>query len=493
MPFKISHLWVAPEVNPLNGKARSIPVLNPINKYGRTFFFSWSGFLVAFLSWYAFPPLLTLTIRKDLHMSQNEYANSNIMGLTGTLVIRLIAGPLCDRFGPRYVFVGCLLAGAIPTAMAGLVTSPTGIIVLRFFIGVLGASFVPCQVWSTGFFDKNVVGTSNALAGGWGNSGGGITYFVMPAIFDSLVKDQGLTPHVAWRVAFIVPFIIITAIAMGILFTGEDCPAGKWENRHQMLDGIVVTSSSHNSIMEKSADATTTKTDGHKTDPEAVNTRTAVDRAEGEVIVAPTLKEGLSVLCSLQTLALALPYACSFGGELAINSIIGSYYLKNFPHLGQTGSGRWAAMFGLLNVFFRPLGGVVADIIYKYTGSVWGKKMWIVFCGVTMGCFELAIGLLNPHHEATMFGLIAGLAVFMDAANGANFAVVPHVHPFANGILSGIIGATGNLGGIIFAIIFRYNGKNYSKVIWIIGAISIGVNVGVSWIRPVPKHQIGGQ
>merc|ERR1711939_386988 len=68
----ISHLWVAPEVNPLNGKARSIPVLNPINKYGRTFFFSW----------YAFPPLLTLTIRKDLNMSQNEYANSNIMGLT---------------------------------------------------------------------------------------------------------------------------------------------------------------------------------------------------------------------------------------------------------------------------------------------------------------------------------------------------------------------------------------------------------------------------
>jgi NNP family nitrate/nitrite transporter-like MFS transporter len=118
---------------------------------------------------------LTLTIKKDLHMSQNEYANSNIMSLTGTLVIRLMAGPLCDRFGPRLVFSGCLLAGAIPTAMAGLVTTPTGIIVLRFFIGVLGASFVPCQVWSTGFFDKNVVGTANGLAGGWGNAGGGIT------------------------------------------------------------------------------------------------------------------------------------------------------------------------------------------------------------------------------------------------------------------------------------------------------------------------------
>jgi len=149
-------------------------------------------------------------------------------------------------------------------------------------------------------------------------------------------------------------------------------------------------------------------------------------------------------------------------------------------------------MFGLLNVVFRPLGGVVADVLYHYTGSVWVKKMWVVFCGVSMGCFELAIGLTNPHHEATMFGLVAGLAIFMDASNGANFAVVPHVHPFANGIVSGFVGAFGNLGGIIFAIIFRYHGKDYNTVIWIIGAISIGINLSVSWIRPIPKNQIGG-
>jgi MFS transporter, NNP family, nitrate/nitrite transporter len=72
------------------------------------------------------------------------------------------------------VFVGTLLCGAIPTALAGLVKTSNGLIALRFFIGILGATFVPCQVWCTGFFDKNVVGTANALAGGWGNAGGGI-------------------------------------------------------------------------------------------------------------------------------------------------------------------------------------------------------------------------------------------------------------------------------------------------------------------------------
>jgi hypothetical protein len=91
------------------------------------------------------------------------------------LLVRFIAGPLCDRFGPRLVFVGLLLCGSIPTAMAGLVTTPNGLIALRFFVGILGGTFVPCQVWCTGFFDKNIVGTANSLAGGWGNAGGGIT------------------------------------------------------------------------------------------------------------------------------------------------------------------------------------------------------------------------------------------------------------------------------------------------------------------------------
>lgn len=310
----------------------------------------------------------------------------------------------------------------------------------------------------------------------------------MPAVFDSLVQKQHLTEHVAWRVSFIVPFIIITSIALGLLFTGEDTPNGSWVDRHRLIEAVAVTPT--NGSVKDFKDSS----EKVNVDPEANTTRpTAVTTAAAEVVVAPTFKEALPVIFSLQTLALAAPYACSFGGELAINSIIGTYYLKNFPKLGQTGTGRWAAMFGLMNIVFRPLGGLVADIIYGRTNSVWAKKFWVVFCGVTMGCFELAIGLTDSHKEATMFGLIAGLAVFMDASNGANFAVVPHVHPFANGIVSGLVGGSGNFGGIIFAIIFRYNGTEYHKVFWIVGVISIGINLSVSWIRPVPKHQIGGQ
>lgn len=60
------------------------------------------------------------------------------------------------------------------------------------------------------------------------------------------------------------------------------------------------------------------------------------------------------------------------------------------------------------------------------------------------------------------------------------------------GIVSGVTGAAGNLGGIIFAIIFRFNGTNYGRVFWIIGIITIAINLSLSWIRPIPKGQIGG-
>lgn len=129
----------------------------------------------------------------------------------------------------------------------------------------------------------------------------------MPAIFDSLVKNQHLTPHVAWRVAFIVPFIIITAIGSGILFLCEDCPSGKWANRHQYLDNITATA------VETSSEKDVTGEKSEKDTEAADKGPSAIDQAEGEVIVAPTFKEAMGVVFSLQTLALAAPYACSFG------------------------------------------------------------------------------------------------------------------------------------------------------------------------------------
>jgi NNP family nitrate/nitrite transporter-like MFS transporter len=479
--------------------------------------------MAAFWAWYTFPPLMSVTIKSDLGLTTIQVANSNIVSLSAALAVRFLAGPLCDQFGPRKVYGGILLLGALPIGLAPLVKDATGLYASRFFIGILGATFVPCQVWCTGFFDKNIVGTANALAGGWGNAGGGLTYFVMPAIFDSFVHGLGYSPSQAWRLTFIVPLIVILVTAAGMIGLCPDTPLGQWNQRHKRVQenlnshgvsGVVVVDDVPGAIVNvpgavvDAPDRTAEKagSDGQTSDTEklavaydhevAVSRTDMVETAQGETITTPTFKEALVVIFSWQALFHVFTYACSFGGELAINSILGAYYLKNFPYLGQTRSSSWAAMFGFLNMVTRPMGGVVGDILYRFGNkNLWLKKGWITTCGVLTGALLILIGKLDPHSEATMYGLISLMAVFHEAGNGANFALVPHVYPFANGILSGLAGAAGNLGGVIFAIVFRFmdGGGDYAKAFWVIGIMHIGLNLAVVWIPVLPKGQIGGR
>lgn len=278
--------------------------------------------------------------------------------------------------------------------------------------------------------------------------------FVMPAVYDSLVHAQGLTPHKAWRVAYVIPFIIIVSLALCMLFTCEDTPMGKWSERHIWMKenetnsaNIVDLNSGNPStfpsgapsidhavadVEKKGAESPSPNT------PDNENTTQTVGQMgifKPDATVSPSRKEAMNVMFSFSTAAVAIPYACSFGSELSINSILGDYYAKNFPYMSQTQTGQWAAMFGLLNIICRPAGGFVADLLYRHTGSVWSKKILLSFLGVVMSAFQLAMGFSDPKDEATMFGLTAGLAFFLEACNGANFAVVPHVHSFANGEL----------------------------------------------------------
>ncbi|KAK3113733.1 hypothetical protein LTR53_008671 [Teratosphaeriaceae sp. CCFEE 6253] len=518
MGFSPSVLWSAPEVNPINRKARSVPLLNPVNVYGRVFFFSWFGFMIAFLSWYAFPPLLSDVIAKDIHMTKIQVSNSNIIALVATLLVRLVAGPCCDRFGPRYTFAGCLLIGAIPTFLSGTAYNVNQLYALRFFIGILGGSFVPCQVWTTGFYDKNIVGTANSLTAGLGNAGGGITYFVMPAVYKSLVAE-GLPSHKAWRVSFIVPGIMITVVAIALVLCCPDTPTGNWADRtqaaennlrqHGVQGAVVDVPGAVSESAEKSDAGTESPSPSGIADEEkkldgtrgtfgdhehVVGEQQMLDTARGEVIQKPSLGAMAKVIFSPQTLVTGACYFCTFGAELSINSILGQFYGSKFKFLGLQGAGNWAAMFGLMNVVFRPLGGIVSDIAYNATGSVWSKKILLHSYSIIMGGVLVALGASNPDDLYTVV-LLVGLLVgfFLEGANGLNYSLVPHVHPHANGVVSGFTGACGNLGGIVFAIVFRYNAPDYGKALWIIGLMAMVINVAVCWIKPVPSGQIGGR
>lgn len=135
----------------------------------------------------------------------------------------------------------------------------------------------------------------------------------MPAVFDALVKQQALTPHVAWRVSFIVPTILLIATGLGALLLCDDTPTGVWSSRGVV--GVVPVFLPVNDSREGS-------TLDDKMDAKGSNTKTGVVPANDddeanievkevvlEVVQKPSLRSALPALFCLQTLMLGASHS----------------------------------------------------------------------------------------------------------------------------------------------------------------------------------------
>ena len=68
----------------------------------RTFHMAWFAFFLSFFAWFAVAPLMPV-IRDELHLTKDQIANINIAAVLVTIFVRLIIGPMCDRFGARQI------------------------------------------------------------------------------------------------------------------------------------------------------------------------------------------------------------------------------------------------------------------------------------------------------------------------------------------------------------------------------------------------------
>ncbi|GAA5846592.1 hypothetical protein JCM5353_008714 [Sporobolomyces roseus] len=498
-----------PSLDSTTYKALQLPIINPFNQHGRIFFFAWLSFLLSFLSWYAMPPLLNVTIKRDMNLTDGEIANSNIIAGVASLLVRLVAGPLCDRFGPRYVLVGTLWLSAIPCGLAGTAMNVTGLYFVRFFMGIAGAAFVPCQCLMAAWFDKRVIGTASAFAAGWGDSGVGVTFFVMPAIFNAFLTNHNHVERVAWRLSFVVPCILLLACGIAVLLLNDDTPTGSWADRNRNTSNIRRGSGALSSIRTANSSLTVfgppqpgMGSKHLKSMPSSADLEkgaSAIVRRGSEATMlddepaAPqppsSFKAGLKDLAERRTFMLAAAYFSTFGTVLTVNSILVSWYITKFGW-DQTKSGNWSAMFGLLNVVARPFGGIMADVFYRRLDERRGllaKKFWMSGICILGGVLALLTGLLNPTSPPSFIALISVLAFVVEAGNGACYALVPHVNPHIAGLVGGIVGASGNLGGIVYSSVSRYSSA--PQTVWIIGIFGIVIGSIISFINPSPSKR----
>ncbi|GBC03702.1 hypothetical protein RclHR1_05270011 [Rhizophagus clarus] len=429
-------------VNSDDQKANEINLIQGKRPYMRAFHFSWLSFHIAFTGWFAIAPLLPY-IMEDLKLTSEQTEDGNIVNVAAAVFFRFLVGPLCDRFGPRRVMALLLILGSIPVGLSALVHSPTGLIVVRFFIGILGATFVPCQFWTTQMFSKNIVGSANALVGGWGNMGAGITTIVL-ALIAAGFNSAGLSPSLSWRVSLAIPAFLCFTIGLCDYFFTDDCPQGDWSKRglppteiHMARDEKKIVVNDGNKVVSDTASIT----DSEKNIP------------------APTtqkrdLKTFLLALKDPNVPLLMIMYACSFGVELAVDGALTLFFYKqkNF-NLSKKNAGLIASLFGLMNLFSRATGGFISDFANEKIG-IRGRLLTQLIIYLLEGLFLFVFPYaLNSLSEAIIILIL--FSYFTQAGCGSTFAIVPYINPELMGVVSGLVGGGGSIGGAVFAAVFK--------------------------------------
>ncbi|KAL7546643.1 hypothetical protein ACHAWF_009978 [Thalassiosira exigua] len=381
--------------DPVTHKATEIRVLSFARPHMRAFHCSWISFFVSFFVWFAIVPLLPY-MAESIGLTKDEVRISNVFNLIPTE--RLVVGPLCDRYGPRRVFLVLLTAAAIPTACTGFVNTAWGLYILRFFIGMAGGSFVVCQYWSTIMFAPEIVGAANGFIGGWGNLGGGVTQLVigtglMPLLLKYTSADK------AWRTVSLIPAAMAVVTGAAVYFASDDSPVP-----------VVPEPSERPGPGPEQM----TKSFSH-------HRRSSIRRVETVEMQEATANDAFwSAVKRPATWILFCHYMFSFGVELTMYGIVAELFVDKYE-MSQPEASAVASIFGWMNIFARGMGGSLSDWAASKIGMK-GRLYTQAICFTLEGLFVLIMGSMEKFAGALTIMIFFSIAV--QASEGSTFAIV---------------------------------------------------------------------
>ncbi|QJQ96190.1 MULTISPECIES: MFS transporter [Halomonadaceae] len=406
----------------IRNKANRIRLFSFNTPQMRAFHLSWFAFHICFFGWFGIAPLMAV-VREDLSLTQAQIGNTIIASVLITVIVRLLIGVLCDRIGPRLAYTWLLCLGSLPVISIAFVSSFEGFFLARLAIGAIGASFVITQYHTTMMFAPNVVGTANATSAGWGNLGGGTTQILMPLIFSGLLM-LGVNEAFGWRLAMVVPGVVLFLTGIAYYFLTQDAPDGNFSElraRGELPPAAKGRGKGSGSFMDAARD--------------------------------------------IRVWALFVVYAICFGVELTINNIAAIYFFDHFD-LTLATAGLIAGLFGMMNLFARTLGGVFSDLFAKN----WGLKGRVRWLFIALVCEGIALMFFSQMRVLTMaIGIMLVFSLFVQMAEGATYGVVPFINKKALGAVAGIVGAGGNVGAVAAAFLFRSEAITYQQGLFYLG------------------------
>lgn len=408
----------------------STPAQQPLSKLNifslkgiqmQTFHITWLTFFFCFFAWFGIAPLMPL-VSEQLHLTREQKGNIGIASVSATIIARLLVGRLVDRWGPRKTYTLLLLLSAIPVVLIGFSNSYLSFLLFRLAIGIIGASFVITQYHTSIMFAPNIKGTANAVAGGWGNTGGGATQIIMPLIAAGFVGLGLVSTADSWRLAMVVPGIILFIMAFVYYRYTKDTAHGNFNEIALPNKG-----KKQNTLLLAAKD--------------------------------------------YRTWILTIAYAACFGVEITVDNYAATFFHEDYKATIIM-AGLLASIFGWLNLFARALGGIISDKIgirFGFDGKITFLAVLLLLEGLSIIWFAKSGGLVMAITLMFTFGLC------LKMANGATYSIVPFVNPEAVGGVAGIVGAGGNIGAVLIGFLFK--SMPYAEAFYYLGFFVLFVGV----------------
>lgn len=340
-----------------------------------------------------------------------------------------------------------------------------------------------------------MVGRAEGFYAGWGNFGSAWAAMTLPWIANDLLGGE----H-GWRWALALNGFVSLGYGIAFLFLVKDMPEGKafvgvkrtqpmlLSNKFDLWHYLLWSFPLMAAMGLLAWRASSVKIGGPESEPVLSHDMLwGIYIVLGLAFVAhvvktlqvnlPHLKAGVPDDLKLHfnsVAALNTTYFANFGAELAVVSMLPAFFESTFT-MTSTAAGLVASSFAFVNLFARPLGGLISDALPNRKGV-----MIIYMVGIALGFLGMAyINASWPVWIAVL--LTIACSVFVQGAEGATFAIIPMINRRMTGQVAGMAGAYGNVGAVFYLVLLSLPGVD-SKDFFLYLAAGAAISVVACWI-----------
>ena len=347
--------------------------------------------------------ILGTTLREELKLTEQDYANCVSAFLLSYAVMYSVSGWLIDRIGVKIGAAACVVWWSVAAALTGLARGPLSLAAFRFLLGVGEPGIFPAGMKACGeWFPGRLRGTAIGIFSS-GSSVGAI--IAAPLVV-------WMTHHWGWRMAFVIPGVVGLVVWLPLWLAVYRHP------RATRMD--------------------------------------ATDAAELERENRPgERRPWRALLRERKVWGLVL-------GRVGADPVWYLYlfwlpdYLQRVRHLSLVEIGLYAWIPFLFADFGAIFGGMISDRLIK-RGWAAPRARFAVLCGIAaVAPLGAAVGFIESTPVA--MAVICVIAFLCQAWSTNMATLVPDLTPrHETASVMGLLGTSGSVGGIVFSQVLGFS------------------------------------